>query len=78
MFANDIKVQKWAQKNDIENLKNLFSISKVKKASKQQEKAVKKLSISMTSICYKYIHVCLLKIMHYLKEKINLLNNIFL
>ena len=31
----------------------------------------------MTSIYYKYICICLLKIMHYLKEKINSLNNIF-
>jgi len=75
-FADDIEVQKWAQQDDIENLEKLPSASKVKEIPKRQKKAAKRLRISMTSVGYRHIRLCLLKVMDNLEKKMNLLSNI--
>ena len=68
-FDDDIEIQKWAQKNDIESYKNLLIEIEAQNISKKQTKIVKKFSVKMTSIYYEHAQLHFLKIVCQLDKK---------
>ena len=75
-FDDDIKIQKWVQKNDIEFYKNLLTEIEVQNVSEKQIKVVKKFLIKITLIYYKHVWLHFLKIVCQLNKKENFLWNI--
>ena len=77
-FDDDIKIQKWAQKNDIEFYENLFTEIEAQNVSEKQTEIAEKFSVKMTSIYYEHAQLHLLKIVCQLNKKENFLWNICL
>ena len=69
LFQNDIKIQKWAQHDNIMSCEILFIEAETQKISVKQEKMTKKFSIRLKLIKYKYIYMYLLRIFHHLEKK---------
>jgi len=77
-FDDDIEIQKWAQKNDIESYENLLTEIEAQNILKKQTEVAEKFSVKMTSIYYEHAWLHLLKIVCQLNKKENFLQSICL
>ena len=77
-FDDDIKIQKWVQKNDIEFYKNLLTEIEAQNVLEKQTEVAEKFLTKIILIYYRYAWLHLLKIVCQLDKKENFLWSIYL